>query len=179
MTAYRYFFVHKEVPTLRYTFLAMTLDAAWAKVARCYRQSALKFSRKDFTVTIEPEVLGQDVQTVAQRIEAIVAAARKPLDTVVPVLREKHKVTGKMYSVFGMPFNFKAEDYETVTIGYALRDDKSGVMYGVVEPTEQAVRDRQAARQAHNDAEFRATLQAMSPKQLEAQEKYWIKENAA
>ena len=58
MQVYRYFFVHKDVPTCRFTFLATTLNAAWTKVAYRYRHSALKFSRKDFTVTSEPEVLG-------------------------------------------------------------------------------------------------------------------------
>jgi hypothetical protein len=60
MKVYRFFFVHKDVPTCRFTFLAMTLDAAWQKVLYRYRHSALKVSRKDFNVTSEEEVLGQE-----------------------------------------------------------------------------------------------------------------------
>lgn len=109
--------------------------------------------------------------------ERIVGAARKPMDDIVPAIRMRHKVTGKLHSIFGMPFNYKDEDYETVTIGCVFRD-RNGTTYGTVEPTEQALRDRHALVQAHNDAQFRARLQEMSDERVAEQAAYWIKEVA-
>ena len=175
MTAQRFFFVHKEVPECRFTFLAMTLEAAWGKVSHRYRHSALKFSRKDFTVTSEPEVLRWKR---ADTITAIVAAARRPMDEAVEVKMMRHKVTRKTCSIFGMPFNYNPDDYEMFTAGWAWMD-KNGTTYGTRAATREALVAAAVANRDRNDAEFRATLEAMSDEEVQAQAEYWTKEKVA
>ena len=118
--------------------------------------------------------------SVAERIEAIVAAARRP----VPEIRErkgfKHKVTGEVFSPFGMPAQARREDFDVVTTGFVYVSAHEGTTYA---PRHFATADE--ARQsfiAHLDkcdAKFRAELEGMAPAELARQAEYWLETRKA
>jgi len=125
-----------------------------------------------------PVITGERIEimnTKEQLILAILEASRCPCPDVVPAIRMQHKVTGKQHSIFGMPFGYKSEDYETVTIGYVFRD-KSGTTYGNVSKTPQ---ERKASHEELENAKatsFINELQKMTNEQFQSQVNYWLKE---
>lgn len=109
-------------------------------------------------------------------IDAIVAASRKPLPEIRESFHLRHKVTGKTHSPFGMPFNFKAVDYEDISVGFAYVD-ANGTTYGTRAKTREELVERFEKHQDAQAKEFRAALeQQMNDAQLEEQAKYWLKQ---
>jgi hypothetical protein len=48
-------------------------------------------------------------ETRTDLIERIVSAAARPCPQIVEARRARHKTTGKVHSLFGMPLNFRVE----------------------------------------------------------------------
>lgn len=104
-------------------------------------------------------------------------ARRKP--EIVPAQRMKHKQTGQTHSLFGMPLNFKATDYEYVTIGYVYHDPRNGTTYGKVFESAASASFAYNVYSATTAAEFRAKLETMTDGRLREQADYWGKQGAA
>ena len=108
-------------------------------------------------------------------ITRIVAASGRPCPQIVEARRARHKTTGEVCSLFGMPFGFRADDYETITVGFVYRDGKSNTTYGTVYLTRELAEASHAARNAACGDQFRNILEAMTASELTDQASYWLK----
>jgi len=108
-------------------------------------------------------------------IGRIVRAAARPCPEITEARRARHKETGTTCSLFGMPFGFQTDDYETITIGYVYRDGKSNTTYGTVYLSRELAEAAHESRSEANAADFRRKLEAMSASELNDQAAYWIK----
>lgn len=115
----------------------------------------------------------------AEVVNKIVKASRRPLPPIIEANRARHKETGKLYSIFGMPFDFKADDYEIVTIGYVFSDPRSNTTYGTVTPTAEGLAANYNENQDKIGEEFRELLEEMADENLTAQVEYWLGKKGA
>jgi len=104
------------------------------------------------------------------RIEAVVAAARRKPDEIV-ASRTRLGSNGKWYTVFGVPLGVTLTD-EVRIEGYVYRG-KDGCTYGQRYPTPEAAAEAHKQRQDKNDQDFRDALLEMTEDELRAQERYW------
>lgn len=108
-------------------------------------------------------------------IESIVNASRRPCPTIVELRRARNKITGQVHSTFGLPANFRAEDYETFSAGYVYKDIRSGTTYGIVYKTRESAESEHAARDFATAAVFRTALEEMDDNRLGEQAAFWLK----
>lgn len=113
-------------------------------------------------------------QARAQAIDDIVAAARTPLDEIVPVYELEY--ADGSWRAGGHPSPSVRHTGQRRICGYALMSRHSGARYGQREATAEAVRARVEAYQDRQAAEFRARLEASDDARLSAQYAYWLKE---
>ena len=106
-------------------------------------------------------------------IEEIVKAAHRPFAEVVPCIRQRNILTGRLYSIFGMPWNFKSEDFERVQIGWVYRDS-DGSTYGTIGDTKEEMVKQQEDNRTRTDADFRKALREMSKKRFQRNIQCWL-----
>jgi len=108
------------------------------------------------------------------QIEICVAKSRRPMPDIAVSFMMENIHTGQRHSLFGMPFNFRSEDYKRVDLGFAWQD-KNGTKYGTLATTREELiaRFEKSANKTADD--FKALLQAMTASELESQFRYWEK----
>ena len=139
----------------------------------------LDFYVKKPVVSTEPTYLlgGPPDPPIPDRsgvIDKIVKASHRSVPPIVEAKRAKNKKTGKLYSIFGMPFDFKIEDYEIVTVGYVFSDVRNNTTYGTVTQTAEELAVKFAENQDKIGEEFRDLLGEMTDERLAEQAEYWL-----
>ncbi|HUU93196.1 MAG TPA: hypothetical protein VM238_18535 [Phycisphaerae bacterium] len=117
--------------------------------------------------------------TQAQRtatIDAILRAARVPCPRIVPIRRLRHKTTGRVYGIGGVPVNMDRAELEVIQIGFAYMH-ADGTTYSAppTPQTEEQAKQMHEDRADRNAAEFRVYLVKMSEADLNGQAAYWLK----
>ena len=107
-------------------------------------------------------------------IAAILDAAARPCPQIVEVPGLRHKATGKVCGIHGLPFNFQRNDYESISLGFAYRDGTNGTTYGTRAKTQQELIEQHEARERTNRAQFAAVLAEATDEQVLSQASYWI-----
>lgn len=123
------------------------------------------------TASINP-LSGRALPSRDEQIKTCLAKARKPCPAIVESFMMENIHTGKRHSLFGMPFNFRSEDYKKVVLGFVFQS-ANGTTYGLCQPTAEILRARFEAGQDEQMKEFRQQLEDMDDSRLESQFRYW------